>query len=763
MISISHTLSGLFSLKRRKKSRQRSFGIQPLEARILPATMVSPTELTYQDVDGDNVTVTFSNKFLTPTNVNTIFKFNTGTVNGSNALKQQLRRINLASFASADGTDITTVSTRSIVGGDGFAAVGEINARQRDLGIVTIDGDLGRVLAGNAATDSFGISQLIVQSMGRFGKTTGAVDLHSQIVGPLDVLNVKTDIKAAFVEVIGGVDGVDGRMSIITVGGSLIGGTLKDSGRIHSTGTMGKVRVGGDLHGGAGVQTGIISSFSNIAEVSVGGSIIGGSNSYAGGIITDFKGGGPTQGEVGANIGAVTIKGDVIGGTRVGAGSVISESGSIGPVTVGGSLLGGVGDRSAQIYCAVDLGAVWIGGDVVGGKGVASAEIESQTLGISSVVIGGTMQGGKGNTSGSIRARLTIGSLQIGRDLVGGDGSFSGYVLKDSIVGIVGIGTVKIGGSIRGGNGVTSGGISSRSEIGAVTIGGSIVGGTERFSGFIDVTFGGIASVSVGGSLIGGSADLTGFIAAERNIGPVFVKGNIQGGSQAGDLSLTYSGSIVCGAAIQRVTVGGSLIAGTDNTTGVYKNNGAIIANEDIGTVIISGSMIGNDTAAVLISARGKSQPPAGSDIAIGSISVAGRVERALIIAGRDSYGLGQNNADAQITRVTVGGDWIASSLVAGADTGADGRFGTQDDVKMSGPGVKNLPNVFSRISNLTIGGQVIGSDNTADHFSIVAENIGVLTINGAVVPIFPGAHNDNRLLSADIDGFFGNVRLREL
>ena len=131
-------------------------------------------------------------------------------------------------------------------------------------------------------------------------------------MGPVDVLTVRTDIKAAFVEVIGGVKGVDGRISIVAVGGSIIGGTLKDSGRIHSTGTMGKVRVGGDLQGGSGVQTGIISSFSNIAEVSVGGSIIGGSNSYAGGIITDFKGGGPTQGEVGANIGAVTINGAVV-------------------------------------------------------------------------------------------------------------------------------------------------------------------------------------------------------------------------------------------------------------------------------------------------------------------------------------------------------------------------------------------------------------------------------------------------------------------
>jgi len=724
--------------------------------------MTSPTELTYQDVDGDNVTVTFSSNILTQTNVNTIFKFNTGTVNGNNALKQQLRRINLAPFASADGTDITTVATRSVVGGDGFAAVGEINARQRDLGMVTIDGDLGRVLAGNAVTDSFGIGQLIVQSMGRFGKTTGAADLHSQIVGPVDLLSVKTDIKGAFVEVIGGVKGVDGRISNVAVGGSIIGGTLKDSGRVHSTGTMGKVRVVGDLHGGAGSHTGIITSFSNIAEVFVSGSIIGGENTYSGGILTDFLGGGP-QGEVGANIGTVTITGDIIGGTRLGAGSVISESGSLGAVTIGGSLLGGVGDRSAQIYCAVDLGAVWIGGDVVGGRGAKSAEIESRNRGflsgtIASVVIVGTLQGGKGDTSGSIDAQSTIGSLQIGRDLVGGDGPFSGRVMNGSS-----LGTVKIGGTIRGGNGEASGGIFSTSNIGAVTIGGSIIGGKTGRSGSVFTPHGGITSITVGGSLIGGSADNTASIKAGRSIGLVSVKGNIQGGSQAGNLSLSDSGSIVSYAAIQRVTVGGSLIAGTDRTTGAYENNAAIIANDDIGAVIIGGSIIGNDTAVALISARGKLQPPAGSDIAIGSISVTGRVERALIIAGRDSYGLGHNNADAQITRVTVGGDWIASSLVAGADTGADGLFGTQDDVRMSGPGVKNLPNVLSRISNVTIGGQVIGSDGTADHFGIVAENIGVLTINGDVVPIFPGAHNDNRLLSADIDGFFGNLRLREI
>src|SRR5205814_1218886 len=93
-------------------SRRANLCLESLETREAPATLVSATKLTYQDIDGDNVTVTLSKPLLNLGNVNSVFLFDTGTVDGFNATKQQLRTINLTAFgAAAAGTNITAVAT----------------------------------------------------------------------------------------------------------------------------------------------------------------------------------------------------------------------------------------------------------------------------------------------------------------------------------------------------------------------------------------------------------------------------------------------------------------------------------------------------------------------------------------------------------------------------------------------------------------------------------------------------------------------------
>jgi hypothetical protein len=74
---------------------------QVLENRQLMATLLSSLAVSYQDVDGDRVTVNFSGRFLTAGNVNSIFQFDTGSVDGSNAARQQLRSLNLGSVPGA--------------------------------------------------------------------------------------------------------------------------------------------------------------------------------------------------------------------------------------------------------------------------------------------------------------------------------------------------------------------------------------------------------------------------------------------------------------------------------------------------------------------------------------------------------------------------------------------------------------------------------------------------------------------------------------
>lgn len=168
---------------------------------MLLATLVAANKLTYQDADWDNVEVTLSKSVLNAGNVNSIFTFDTGPIAG-NGTKQQLRTINLVGVAGVAGTTIITKAVRSATnGGDGFAALGQIDATGIDIGLVTIDGDLGRILAGDATTTTQGLGALTVHSMGRFGTFTGATNLDSSINGALLSLKSKTDVKDIFLDV----------------------------------------------------------------------------------------------------------------------------------------------------------------------------------------------------------------------------------------------------------------------------------------------------------------------------------------------------------------------------------------------------------------------------------------------------------------------------------------------------------------------------------------------------------------------------------
>src|SRR5262245_20232544 len=156
--------------RRPRNRRPTRLAVERLEGREVPATLVSPTTVTYQDIDGDNVAVTLSKPLLKAGNVNAVFTFNVDGVFSSNLAKQQLWNIDLNSLGGAAvGTAITVTATRSLVtGGNGLANVGRINATGIDLGAVVVDGDLGRIEAGDATPTTSSLTSLFVQSMGRF-------------------------------------------------------------------------------------------------------------------------------------------------------------------------------------------------------------------------------------------------------------------------------------------------------------------------------------------------------------------------------------------------------------------------------------------------------------------------------------------------------------------------------------------------------------------------------------------------------------------
>jgi hypothetical protein len=212
---------------------------------------------------------------------------------------------------------------------------------------------------------------------------------------------------------------------------------------------------------------------------------------------------------------------------------------------------------------------------------------------------------------------------------------------------------------------------------------------------------------------------------------------------------------------IGALTLGGSLIAGTDQAGGTFRDNGAIRVTNDIASVTIKGSIIGNTTNRAMITARGQLTPTGTIDLAIGKLTVNGRVEHALIHAGiNPNDSPNGRNADAQIGPVIVGGDWIASSLVAGALAGADGKFGTSDDVKISGSGAKDVATISSKITSIVIGGQALGTNGGTDHFGFVAQNIGSFKVKngGTTFPLLTGNGNDDFLI-----GLFEDLRLNEI
>jgi hypothetical protein len=169
------------------------------------------------------------------------------------------------------------------------------------------------------------------------------------------------------------------------------------------------------------------------------------------------------------------------------------------------------------------------------------------------------------------------------------------------------------------------------------------------------------------------------------------------------------------GGVIEKVNVGGSIIAGTNRQS--LGRSGAIQAAESIGSITVKGGLIGNETHGIAITAAGEADPAETRDLAINKINVSGDVSYARIMAGV-AVSYEYVNGNAQIGNVSVGGNWLASSLSAGVDPGLDGQFGDETDT-IIGMGT------IARIASITVKGQIIGTDIAGDHYGFVSHEIG--------------------------------------
>ena len=132
---------------------KRSF-IEPLENRIAPAAI-----LTFTDVAGDKVDVV-SNKTLLAS---------VSFTAGQNPAEL------LITGAGLDGANLAVLVKRAPTG-DGVVNIGRIVATGLDLGIVSVKGDLGKIVCGNANSPLPAIKSLTVRSMGILCECVGNED-----------------------------------------------------------------------------------------------------------------------------------------------------------------------------------------------------------------------------------------------------------------------------------------------------------------------------------------------------------------------------------------------------------------------------------------------------------------------------------------------------------------------------------------------------------------------------------------------------------
>ena len=596
----------------------------------------------------------------------------------------QLARLNLTD-GGFNGANITFTVTKA-ANGDGLAAVGFIDATDRDLGTVTVKGDLGQIEAGDDAYATPGLEALNVRSMGRYGLATqgGAGDLRSDIASALGALNVAGDFKDASLFVIGNTEADIGSL---TIGGSLIGGADQFSGYIGCEGALGALKIGGDLRGGAGLGSGLIEAVGKLASVTIAGSILGGTGKSSGGLVNY------------ADMGPVKIGRDLRGGAGEGSGFLACDK-DLASLSIGGSLVGGIGQSSGNVGVVGNLGPLKIGRDLIGGYNRFAGCIECggflESLTIGGAIVAATITphfDGQFDYSASVKSYGSIGTVKVGRDLSGGAGMESGAISSWGA-----IANVSVGGSLRGGTGESSGGIFSGREtvgsLGPVKIGGGIVGGAGLNSGQVsaataaavlgDAEAGSIASLTVGGSIVGGTGVNSG-AALARDFGAVKIARDLLGGAGIGSGAVFSVGNSIAAQKIASVSIGGTVLGGAGAFSGQLGSVG------DTGAVRIDGDVLGG---------LGGDSGRIGSNAKIGAVTIGGS------LIGGFGHHTGEIYTVGDLGPVKIGGDLSGSSIFGEASLDRTGYI------------------QGARIASVTIGGSV------STGFDL---STGTLTKNGSI------------------------------
>lgn len=390
--------------------------LELLEARIAPATLISPTTVKFSDVDGDDVTIHISKPLFTAENLNQVLSFSDSDPLSDGTVPQALSGFLVKSLGSdASGLDITITAKRSpLHGGNGSVDVGGIDAfnagdaNNLDLGRVRIGGDLKFIDAGDGDFSTPALKSLAVFSVGE-----SVPNVKSEINGSIGVWKVRGNMQGSLVQT--------GPSDVVTAGKIIIGGSLgridadvNGSGALRLSGSAGTISIGHDLIGGTEQRTGYISVNGPLGSLKIGGSVRGGDEFFTGTIL------------VGGDVGSIRIGGDLAGGPSQNSGLilVLGEDAEIGSIQIRGSVIGGDAQSSGAIQ-VIHARSIVVGHDLIGQSHDSSGSITG--IALDQVRIGGSMIGADvtgfegqlvGVGSGSIFAVNSIGSVTVAGDVV---------------------------------------------------------------------------------------------------------------------------------------------------------------------------------------------------------------------------------------------------------------------------------------------------------------------------------------------------------
>ena len=372
-------------------------------------------------------------------------------------------------------------------------------------------------------------------------------------------------------------------------------------------------------------------------------------------------------------------------------------------VTLGGDGLVNLGFLDAT---GVDLGVFSLKGDLgrvkLGdGTGASATSFTVSSMGVYGM---STQWGASNSTVSHVTGELPLLTIS---------GDVAGITLNASS-----LGTAKITGNVEGATFQIAGALT------ALTVNGDVLDTT--------LIIGEVGSIVPGAT--SGTYKVLGGIKINGDVedSTLEVGGNVSTLSIDGTVRDCYLKSNGFGSIATGATTGSVKINGGISITGSLLNS-YIRTNGDLAKLGVGRRLDGST-----VSARGTDAPA--DDVAaqtIGAITVGGRVSHSSILAGYDTEGSAVN-ANVHIGKVKVGTHWIASNLVAGVTAGNDDKWGTTDDVVISGGN-----SIVSSIASLVITGHARGTVGGMDRFGIVAQKVTALSVSGTTIPLTAGASNN--------------------